>query len=97
MTFIHFEIPALSWTLISRRPILGAAVGIKNIKNVAKIILCCCLSQSGAEAPLQFRNFGILDHFGPFRDVGLKPRLDLLGRSGLGLDPEIEQPLLDFG
>jgi hypothetical protein len=41
-----------------------------------------------------FGNSCLLDHFGPFVDIGLQAVEDFLGRTGLGLDAEIERALL---
>ncbi len=52
---------------------------------------------AGRRRPLLLGNAGALDHRGPLLDVAFEPRLQFLGRAGLGLDAEFGVALLHVG
>ena len=47
--------------------------------------------------PLLLLDPGLLDHLAPLVDIGFQPGRYFLGRAGLGLDTEFEQPLFHLG
>src|SRR5215218_6929513 len=46
--------------------------------------------------PLSLLHAGLFDHLGPFGNVALEAFAEFLSRSGIGLQPELQQALLDL-